>query len=271
MNRGLMLKALIELWPATLLCGLLFAAAEAALAYVIPTFQAQFTQSVSQIGFLQDFVSAMLGVKVAEQLGPEAFTAFPWVHPVILSLVWAHALLCCTQTPAGEIDRGTADVTMTLPVTRWDILISHTVVWIVCGLVVLGMGLAGNALGGHYVVGVEPTDVRRVLIVLANLFCLYLAVGAFSWLVSALSNRRGIALTVVFVVLLTSFLLNFLAQFWDIADRVSFLSVLYYYRPLFVLRDGNVPWSDISILLATAAVLWTAAGVVFGRRDVCTI
>ncbi len=271
MNQGLMLKAAIELWPATLLCGLLLAAAEAALAYVIPTFQAQWSQSVTQIGFLQDFVSAMLGVKVADQLGPEAFTAFPWVHPVVLSLVWAHALLCCTQIPVGEVDRGTADVTMTLPVTRWGLLASHSVVWIASGMIVLGMGLAGNVFGGRYVEAALRPDGQRVVIVLANLFCLYLAVGAFSWLVSASSNRRGMALTVVFVVLLTSFLLNFLAQFWELADRLSFLSVLYYYRPLFVLRDGAVPWGDVGVLLATAATLWIAAGVVFSRRDICTI
>jgi hypothetical protein len=270
MNRGIMHKAAIELWPSTLLCGLLLAAAEAALAYVIPTFQAQWGQSVSQIGFLQDFVSAMLGVKVVEQLGPEAFTAFPWVHPVILSIVWAHALLCCTQTPAGEIDRGTADVTMTLPVTRWGILASHTVVWIVAGVIVLAMALAGNSFAGAFVDPELRPGSERVQIVLANLLCLYVAVGAFAWLVSACSNRRGMALTIVFVVLLTSFLLNFLAQFWDVADRVSFLSVLYYYRPLFILRDGTIPWNDIAILLGVATTLWIAAGIVFNRRDVCT-
>jgi hypothetical protein len=271
MNRGIMLKAAIELWPVTLLCGLLLAAAEAALAYVIPTFQAQWSQSLSQVGFLQDFVSAMLGVKVADQLGPEAFTAFPWVHPVVLSIVWAHALLCCTQTPSGEIDRGTADVTMTLPVTRWGILISHTVVWIVAGLIVIALALVGNAFGGSFVGPELRPGPERVQIMLANLFCLYLAVGAFSWLVSACSNRRGVALTIVFVVLLTSFLLNFLAQFWDVADRVSFLSVMYYYRPLFILRDGTIPWGDIAVLLSVTVALWIAAGIVFGRRDVCTI
>ena len=95
--------------------------------------------------------------------------------------------------------------------------------------------------------------------------------GAFSWLVSACSNRRGVALTIVFVVLLTSFLLNFLAQFWDVADRVSFLSVMYYYRPLFILRDGTIPWGDIAVLLSVTVALWIGAGLGFGGRDVCTI
>ncbi len=270
MNRGLMLKAAIEMWPSTLLCGLLLFAAEATLAYVIPTFQGQLSESLLKIKFLQDFIGAMLGVKMTGQIGPEAFMAFPWVHPTILALVWAHALFCCTRTPSGEIDRGTADVTMTLPVTRFGILLSETVVWLLAGVVILALALAGNEFAGQYVEAAERPAMTPTLIVLANLYCLYLAVGGLSWLVSAASDRRGVAITIVFVLLLASYLLNFLAQFWEPAERVSWLGVLHYYRPLFVLRDGTVPWGDIGILLGTAAVLWIAAGVVFTRRDVCT-
>jgi hypothetical protein len=270
MNRGLMLKAAIEIWPTTIFCGVLLFGAEAALAYVIPTFQGQLSESLMQIRFLQDFLGAMLGVKITDQIGPEAFMAFPWVHPVVLTTVWAHALVCCTRTPAGEVDRGTADVTMTLPVTRWGILVSETAVWMVAGIVVLLFGLAGNLFGGQYVEAAEQPDPYSVLIILANLYCLYLAVGGLSWLASASSDRRGPAMAVVFVVLLASCLVNFLAQFSEFAERISFLGMLYYYRPLFILRDGHVPWRDVGVLLAVAAGLWTAAGVVFSRRDVCT-
>ncbi len=189
----------------------------------------------------------------------------------MLSLVWAHALLCCTRMPAGEIDRGTADVTMTLPVTRWGMLLSETVVWLAAGAVLLAMLVAGNWFGGRYVEKPEVMDWSRSLVVVANMACLYAAVGALGWLASVLNDRRGPALVAVFVLLLASFLLNFLAQFWDLASRLSFLSVLEYYRPLFVLRDGTVPWRDMGVLLATAGTLWIAAGVVFSRRDICTV
>jgi ABC-type transport system involved in multi-copper enzyme maturation permease subunit len=271
MNWGIVQKAAIEIWPATLLCGALVCAAEAALAYVIPTFQAQFSESLMQIKFLQNLIGAMLGVKVAGQLGPELFMAFPWVHPVVLALLWAHALVCCTRTPAGEVDRGTADMSFTLPVTRWGILRAETAVWIVAGLIVLALALVGSELGGQFVEAGPRPQFGRTLVALGNLFCLYLAVGGLSWLVSAASDRRGTALTVVFVVLLASFLLNFLAQFWEFADRFAFLGILHYYRPLFILRDGSVPWGDMGTLLTAAAVLWIAAGVTFRRRDVCTV
>ena len=148
MNRGLMLKAALEIWPSTLLCGGMLFGVEAILAYVLPTFQAQFSEALLQIRFIQTFINAMLGANGSEQLGPETFMAFPWVHPVVLALVWAHSLLCCTRMPAGEIDRGTADVTFTLPVTRWTSLRSETAVWLTAALVVLAMTLLGNMIGG---------------------------------------------------------------------------------------------------------------------------
>jgi ABC-2 type transport system permease protein len=271
MNRGVMLKAAYEMWPATLLCGVLIFTVEAILAYVMPTFQAQFSEALMQIRFIQTFVGAMLGINASEQLGPEAFSAFPWVHPVVLALVWAHALVLCTRMPAGEIDRGTVDLTLTLPVTRWGILRAETMVWLGAGAVVLLSGLVGNELGGSYADTAGRPELGRGLLVLLNLACLYLAVGSLAWLVSAASDRRGPALIVVFLILLASFLLNFLAQFWSVAQRISFLGVLDYYRPLYILRDGIVPWHDMGVLLAVAAVLWTAAGIVFNRRDICTV
>jgi ABC-type transport system involved in multi-copper enzyme maturation permease subunit len=224
-----------------------------------------------QLQFIQTFVGAMLGINAGGPIGPEAFLAFVWVHPVVLALVWSHALVCCTRMPAGEIDHGTIDLTFTLPVTRWTILRSETLVWFAAGIVLLALGLAGNLTGSRYVPSSERADLARTLIVLGNLLCLYLAVGGLAWLVSAASNRRGVAITIVFLLLLASFLLNFLAPFWKLAERISFIGILDYYRPLYILRDGTVPWHDMGVLLVAAAVTWTAAGVVLSRRDICTV
>jgi ABC-2 type transport system permease protein len=270
MNRGLLLKAAFEIWPSTLLCGGLLFGVEAILAYVLPTFQAQFSESLLQLQFIQKLLSAMLGVEASGQLGPEVFMTLPWVHPVVLALVWSHALLCCTRMPAGEIDAGTADLTFTLPVTRWGILRSETAVWLAGGAIILVLALLGNILGGSSVPIEQRPDLARTLIVFANLACVYLAVGGLTWLVSAASSRRGPAITVAFLLLLASFLLNYLAQFWEPAKQMAFLGLLNYYRPLFVLRDGLVPWRAMGTLLLASLTLWTAAGVVFSRRDIST-
>jgi hypothetical protein len=66
---------------------------------------------------------------------------------------------------------------------------------------------------------IAKTEMRSTwtatLYVMTNLMAVYFAVGAFSFLVSALSDRRNRAIGVIFAVLLFSFLINFVAQFWD--------------------------------------------------------
>lgn len=271
MNRGLMYKAAMEIWPATLMCGVLVFGVEGLLAYVLPTFQEQFSDTVRQIRFVQTFVSAMLGVKTLDNLGVEAFLAFPWVHPVVLAVVWAHPVQWCTRVPAGEIDRGTADVLFTLPVTRWQILKSETVVGLTAGLIVLLLAAAGNFTGTRYVDPDLRPAVDRLFMVDGNLFCLYIAVAGVTLLVSSLCSRRGVAIAIAFSILLTSLLLNVLAQFWEPADKVSFLGLLYYYQPLYILRDGIVPWRNLGVLVAVGTVCWTAAGAILARRDISTI
>jgi ABC-type transport system involved in multi-copper enzyme maturation permease subunit len=220
---------------------------------------------------MRDIIQAMLGTEIGDRIGPQMFQAVAWVHPVALALTWAHALVSCTRVPAGEVDRGTIDVLLGLPVSRWEVFLSETMVWLICGSAVLAAGLAGNLLGAQALPLDQRPELSRLLIVLANLFCLYAAVGGLTWLVSSFSDRRGRALTIVFLVLLSLFLLNYLAQFWHPLEKIAFLSPLHYHRPVNVLGNGAWPWKDMGVLLGSAGVMWLMGGAVFARRDLCTV
>ncbi len=271
MNRGLLIRAFRESWPATLLLGLVLMAVEAALAFVLPRFGSQLAEQWLQLDFVRGIVQAMLGTEIAGRVGPQIFQSVAWVHPVVLALTWAHALVSCTRVPAGEVDRGTADVLLGLPVSRWEVFFSETLVWLVCGASILAAALAGNLLGAQGLLREDRPQLSRLFVVLTNLFCLYAAVGGLTWLVSSFSDRRGRAMTSVFLVLLALFLLNYLAQFWGPLEKIAFLSPLHYHRPVTVLGSGVWPWRDMGVLLASGGVMWLAAGAVFARRDLCTV
>lgn len=271
MNRGLIMKAFRELWPTTVMVGAGLLLVEMLLAYVLPTFAEQFSAQWLQMKFIQNIMKAMTGTDAAGSVGPEIFTSLPWVHPVALALMWTHAIICCTRVPVGEVDRGTIDVLLGLPVSRWELFLSDTAVWMCSAIVLFLLALIGNILGSLSVQPQMRPSLPRLLIVLTNLFCLYLSVGGIAWLMSALSERRGRAITAVLVMVLASFLLNYVAQFWAPADRLAFLSIMRYHRPLFVIRDGTWPLSDMAVLTAIAVATWLAAGVVFARRDLSTL
>lgn len=271
MNRGLLIRALRESWPATLVLGLVLMAVEAVLAFVLPKFGSQFSEQWLQLDFAKGILKAMLGTEIGDRIGPQMFQSIAWVHPVALALTWAHALVSCTRVPAGEVDRGTADVLLGLPVSRWEVFLSESIVWLACGATILAAALAGNLLGALALPAEQRPQLPRLLIVLANLFCLYAAVGGLAWLVSSFSDRRGRALTILFLLLLALFLLNYLAQFWQPLEKIVFLSPLHYHRPVYVLGTGSWPWKDMGILLGVGGAMWVAAGVVFARRDLCTV
>jgi ABC-type transport system involved in multi-copper enzyme maturation permease subunit len=199
------------------------------------------------------------------------FQAMAWVHPVVLALVWAHAIISSTRIPAGEVDRGTADVLLSLPVSRWELLFVDTVVGLCSGLVLLAAGLAGNVLGGLNFPPEQRPHLVRVLIVLVNLFSLYIAAGGLGTLISSFSDRRGRALTSLFLLLLSLFLLNYLAEFWHPLEKFVFLSPLHYHKPVSILAHGGWPWKNLIVLLGSGAVLWLIGGFIFARRDLCTV
>jgi ABC-type transport system involved in multi-copper enzyme maturation permease subunit len=271
MNRGLMRRAWCEVWPGTLILGLLLLLVEAVVAFVLAKFGAQFSREWLGIEFARNLMQAMLGTKIMDHIGPAMFQTVAWVHPVVLALAWAHALICGTRVPAGEIDRGTADVLLGLPVSRREVFFSESFVWLASGALLLAAALTGNMLGSLALPEVERPAFGRLLIVLLNFYCLYFMVGGLAWLISSCSDRRGRAMTTTFLILLVLFLLSYLVQFWQPLEKIVFLSPLQYHRPVSVLDYGTWPAGDMGVLLAAGLVLWGAAGWIFCRRDLCTV
>jgi hypothetical protein len=271
MNRGLMIRAFRETWSMTLVLAVVFFGVETALGYILPKFGAQMSSQWLQMDFARGIIQAMLGTEVTDRIGPPMFQALAWVHPVVLALTWAHAVICCTRVPAGEVDRGTVDVLLGLPVSRREVFLSETLVWLASGAILCGAGLLGNVTGGLSLPPEQRPLFSRTLPVLLNLFCLYVAVGGLAWLVSSFSSRRGRAMTIIFLILLALFLLNYLAQLWPPLEKLVVFSPLHYHLPVAVFGNGVWPWGDMGLLAFSGALLWLAGGIVFARRDLCTV
>jgi ABC-type transport system involved in multi-copper enzyme maturation permease subunit len=271
MNRGLLAKSIREATVVTVMLSAALMLIEGVLNFVLPSVMQEFAGPLLQNPFFRTIIQALLGADVGDQLVPQTFVAIAWVHPTVLALVWTQAIVFCTRVPAGEIDRGTIDMLLGLPVSRWQVYVAETVVFLGSGLVMLLMALIGYSLGILSVSPDERPGIGTILMILVNLYCMFAAVGGLAFMVSAIGYRRGRAIAVVFGILIFSFVLNFLVQFWAPARAVAFLSVLNYYQPLPLVRSGDWPLGDMIALLAFGAVFWTAGGLWFARRDICTV
>jgi len=265
---GVILKSVRETWVITLIMAIALCVLELLLHAILPQFQAQASELFMQMPFFRTMISALMGADVGDSFSASVIQAILWLHPVVLTVVWAHAIILCSRVPPGEIDRGTIDVLLAQPVSRRRLYLGDSIVCAASGLVVLVGAFIGTRIGAAVWMPDATPGFRSVLLVLANFAALYIAVAGLSCLVSSCLSSRGRALGIVFAIVLASFLLNFLAQAWAPARAVSFLGVLEYYRPADILRTGNAPVADVAVLLATGLVAWIVGCEVFARRDI---
>ena len=264
------LKALRESWLSTAIFGVGLMLVSGIIAYVLPSFAEEQTSVWLQVPLARNVLSALLGMPVDDMLSGAMLRSIVWTHPVVLAMIWAHEIILCTRTPAAEIDRGTIDVLLGLPLRRRTILLAESAVWLATGVVLVGGIVVGTRVGASIAGAGQPAP-ARVALVVANLLALYAAVGGFAFLVSAMSSRRGRAIGIVLGVLLASFLLNFLVPFWRPAERVAFLGVLDHYRPARILTGRSHGVAGTLTLLSIGLVGWVGALVAFARRSIATL
>lgn len=270
MNLGLLIRTLRETRGSCLAFAAGLFAFELFLALILPTFQKEFADSLMQIEFLQKIIAALLGAEVGSFTPKLALAMLGWVHPFVLALVWAHAIMTCTRFPAGELERGTLDALMSLPVSRVAVLGHDTLAFMLTAGAVVVAGLAGDLIGAR-ISGLGTAPLAAVLQVTCNLYAMALAVGGVATGLSCLSERRGRAMGAAFGIVLASFFLSSMSAFNETVKQWSAVSLMNYYRPYYVLEGSRSPWGDMLVLLVVGAGCWALGLVVLGRRDLRTV
>ena len=270
-NFGLLRRALREMFPTTLLCAGFLALISCVLAAVLPDFQARTLKSLFVSPAVLQLRNVLLGMDASEGGVSDTAFAVAWSHPVVLILLLAQGVVACTRVPAGEIERGSLDMLLGLPISRRELFLSETMAWAIGGVLTLGAIYAGSFIGARFTLPEYRPHWGRLAMVLVNLGFVYAAVSAAGALASTLSDRRGRAVMVVLVVAVSSLLVNFLELIWESAKQFSFLSFLHYYVPVRMLMNGAWPVHDLVVLGSIALALWVAAWTVMERRALTTL
>lgn len=194
-------------------------------------------------------------------LGAELFS---FMVPLILIAVGANA---GARATAEEETMGTADLLLTLPLSRTKIILSKVLASLVV-IIVLSTLLAFTLLIGVDLAGlVTPrAGLIAACVDVALLGSLFTAVGL---LVGALAGRKGIALGASIALALAAFLL------YSLAPLVGWLADWLWINP-FQWAIGNDPLRNgidggyaFRFLLVTTALIFGAV-TAFNRRDIST-
>lgn len=272
-NLGLVRRALREILPVSIVLAVLLGSISALLAYALPRIQARFMQRSFVPPGVRQFRDALLGVQTEAAGVSEIAFSIAWSHPMIIALLAAHAIIVCTRVLAGEVERGTIDVLLALPVSRFRLFCSETLAWALGAAIVLGALPLGSYIGSRFINPDFRPDWGRLFMVLPNLALVYAVIGAAALLGATISDRRVRAVVAVIIFTVLSVLINFLYTLdpsLAFTKNLRFLSLLDYYKPVAVLIDGRWPVRDMAILAAAAASLWAATAAILARRSVTT-
>ena len=191
-----------------------------------------------------------LGVELMGFLGP--------------ALIAVYAITAGSAAIAGEEDRGGLEVTLSAPVSRTQLLAQRFIA-LVIGVAVLAVATGAamwvfSAMLGMGL-GLDQIASAAAALGIFGLFC-----GATALAVGAATGRPAVARGVAALTAVASYLINALAQITSALRALRPISPYY-------LALGNEPLAHglrmigaVSVLAAAAAIV-IAGGVLFSRRD----
>jgi ABC-2 type transport system permease protein len=169
-----------------------------------------------------------------------------------------------------EIERGTADLLLTLPVSRPEVYVSSSAVWVfAAGLMslapILGVGIASQCIPSA-----QEIVFSRFCLPAVNFFGLNCAVGGICTLLGAVFHRQGLVIGLFIAIGLGSIAIIFLEPFLSFVKYIRFLSLLNYFRPVDIVRTGEFPFGPTCLLLALGVACWLVGLILFCRKDIHT-
>lgn len=137
------------------------------------------------------------------------------------------------------------------------------------GLLVLsGMALAGTWTGSLLAGIWGQINLTVFLKIQLNMIVLAMALGSVSLLISARSSDGGRVIGVAAGMAVVMFFVEFLANLWEPARHLGFVSLFHYYDPLGIAKSNLLVWSHMAVLGGVVVVGFAGAMLIFSRRDI---
>jgi ABC-2 type transport system permease protein len=211
---------------------------------------------------------AMRGLGIARGLGGPAqdfstigLEVFWWNHPFIILTVVGWAIARGSSAFAGEIDRGTMDLTLSRPISRTTYLCAQIAVGIL-GLFMLAGSLAvGTYVAGKFFTLTAPPSLLHLCRPATIVFALGLSIFGYTLPLSAIDSVRWRPGLIALGITLLGVIAMSMAPLFKGYDWLENLSVFKLYAPVTVAIKGEPLWYNTRVL---ASVFLGGAVLAFG-------
>ncbi len=202
--------------------------------------------------------------------GLAGYLSLGFTHPLYLTLASAALVGFGARTLAGEMERGTIQLALSRPISRFQVYAAR-----VLGVVVVAVGLAIAGPAGM-LLGMRLAQPEGILEIgyfvptaLATLL-LFWAIGGLTLLGSAAASTTGRVVAWATAALVLFYFIDYFATLWAFLEPLEPLSIFAYYDPSQSLVNGALPARHI-MTLGLVGLGGAAGGLaVFVRRDLPT-
>lgn len=204
---------------------------------------------------------------VSAMATPSGFLGFAFFGYALLILA-AYVVIAGLNVTANEEDRGIMDITLSLPIPRWRIVLERFLAYtvLIIGILVVtflsmwGATLTTTTLG---------FDIGRMAEGIVNMLPSTLLMLAATVFAGTVMRSRGAAAAVATAFVIVSYFINFLgsAASGSAAASLQAISFFNYYGGSDIMSTG-LNWGNILLLVVVTVVLAVGSLWFFERRDV---
>ncbi|HUK63762.1 MAG TPA: hypothetical protein VLV15_10515 [Dongiaceae bacterium] len=220
-------------------------------------------------GLVPGYVRDVFGSSMLAVLSFQGIVCLGFLHPVAIGGLLAVVIVLATE-PAAEVERRFVDLVLARPVARHTVVTRTIVVTLAAAAALLGLMTLGTWLGLLWFApaGAPWPPASQIAALVAGLGALAVCWSGIALAIAARARRRSVAGSVVGLLALATFLLDYVARVWAPARPVARLSPFRYYNPTEVLLGRALNPAHLWVLAAVGLLGFGIAYLVFGRRDV---
>lgn len=268
MNAALIRKTARDTLPLLLLCAVAMFGFEFALLSALNQVGDQIVEIMRRLTVARKIIQVLTGVDLEQDLSYTTLVSLSLVDGWMVAVMAAFMITTCTRVIAAEVERGTADLLLTLPFRRSTAFFSVSLVWIVGAVLLTFTPFVGLAMGNLVFKAKEPLEFAKLWWAAPHICGFMLAIGGIATCFASTVERRSTAVGIVVGMLIVSVFLNVLEAFSSVFAYVRYLGILHYYRPVDVVRAGGPMSGTLGALLAIGLVFWLLGLRAFCRRDI---
>lgn len=197
---------------------------------------------------------------------PDGYLALQFFGFILLVFAF-YAAVAGLNVTANDEDAGIMDIFLSLPVVRWQLVLTKVLAFILLSALVVGVTLACMLIGFAMVPNIF--DVGRMVLASLNILPSMLVVLSFTALAAAIFRRKSSAIALTAAFIIGSYTLDFLGNAAPdtILAALRKLSFFAYYDSTGVIQNGlSIP--NVIILLAASVIFAIIAMWRYQRRDI---